>query len=97
MTLGKANFILKRWRDNVGMGQFLLTSYIAIMIGKFPLWLFILFVIVSAIYTIWYDLKYIYPKENLSSSELNPAWTMQMDLLKEIRDKVSEKEIEMKK
>ena len=89
MTLGKAKFILERWRGNVGMAQFLLTSYIAIKVGNFPVWLFVSLIIISAVYTIWYDIRYIYPTESATGFKMNPEMLALKETLKRIEEKMS--------
>jgi hypothetical protein len=88
MRIGKAKFIVERWRSNVGMGQFLLTSYIAIKVGDFPIWLFISFFIVSIAYTIWCDIKYIYPTESAIGFQKNPEFMEMKETLKRIEEKL---------
>jgi hypothetical protein len=84
-------FLFERWRNNIGIISFILSIRMNMIIQ--PIWWgwFVIGFLVSIAY-LWYDLKHIYPKENLSSSELNPAWNMQMDLLRKILDKVSKGE-----
>lgn len=80
--IGRLKFAYDRWRGNVGIGQFLLTVYIAITVGNFPLWLMVVLLIASVFYTVFFDLKYILPSENQTSAEKNPVL---MEILNHIR------------
>ena len=89
MKLGKAKFILERWRSNVGIAQFFMTSYIAIKVGS-PIifWLFAGLLILSVIYTIFYDIKHIYPTESATGLKMNPEFQEMKEIIKRIEEKL---------
>jgi hypothetical protein len=96
LTIGKAKFFYERWRSNVGIGQFVLTVYIAIKVGNFPIWLFIVLFVASVIYTLLIDLKYILPKENLTTTLKNPFMVEVMNKIDKIQTMLDKEKNEIK-
>ncbi len=78
-------FIFERWRANVGIGQFFLTVYIAVVNG-FPLWLLIVLIILSVGYTVIYDIKYVYPREVEEGFKNNPPMKEMLDILRRLNE-----------
>ncbi|MFA5349237.1 MAG: hypothetical protein WC309_02620 [Candidatus Paceibacterota bacterium] len=84
----KNKFIFERWRSNVGIGQFIMTVFIAVANG-FPIWLLIIFIVLSILYTIKYDIPRIYPQETSDGFANNP---LNMEMLNILREWKNEKD-----
>ena len=80
----KNKFVFERWRSNVGIGQFAMTVFIAVVNG-FPVWLLTLFIIISIIYTVKYDIPKIYPTETADGFTNNPLNLEMLTILREWR------------
>jgi hypothetical protein len=87
----KNKFVFERWRSNVGIGQFAMTVYIAIVNG-FPIWLLLIGIIGSIIYTIRYDIPKIYPTETSDGFTNNPLNMEMLNILRKWQQQNEAKE-----
>ena len=84
MTIGKAKFLWERWRANLGIVSFILV--IRLNLINSPIW-WGWFVIGGALsfIVLWIDLKYVLPKENLTTTLKNPFMVEMMNKLDKIQ------------
>lgn len=90
MTVGRAKLLLERWRNNIGILNTVLLVYLTVTTKPISIWWFVGGFALSVVY-LWYDMKYIYPKESAAYNLKNPEWIKLTDAIERIENAINSK------